>query len=77
MPNEILYPASRVKALLLFVGCLAFVALGVLIAKQNPLVGWLGVAFFELGLPAFLCMLLPNRVYLKLNPPRFRDRITL
>src|SRR4051794_37680290 len=71
MQTEIIYQASRLKALLVFVGCCAFVAMGLLISSQKPLIGWASVVFFGLGVPLSVLMLLPNRVYLRLDPSGF------
>ena len=71
MQNEIIYPASRVKALLLLFACIAFVAMGIFLSKQEPLVGWAGVAIFGLGLPTSLLMLFSNKVYLRLSAQGF------
>lgn len=71
MQNELVYPASRLKAVLLFLGCAAFVALGLLVSKEKPLIGWACVAFFGLGLPVSFLMLLPNKFYLKLTAQGF------
>lgn len=74
MTNELVYPASRLKAALIFLGCGAFVAVGLLLSKEKPLIGWACVAFFGLGLPASILMLLPNKIYLKLTPEGFEVR---
>jgi hypothetical protein len=74
MTKELVYPASRLKAVLLFLGCSAFVAVGLLVSKEKPLIGWACVAFFGLGLPASVLMLLPNKFYLKLTPQGFEVR---
>lgn len=71
MQHEIIYPASRMKAILLLFGCIAFVVLGLFVARDKPLIGWLCVIFFGLGIPAAVLMLLPGKVYLKLNPQGF------
>ena len=51
MNDELVYRASRLKAVLLFLGCAGFVALGLLVSRQKPLLGWACIAFFGLGLP--------------------------
>jgi hypothetical protein len=65
MQTEIVFPASRLKALLLLAGSCAFVAIGVLMSREKPLIGWVSVMFFGLGIP------LPNKVYLRLDPRGF------
>jgi hypothetical protein len=71
MQPELLYPASRIKAVLLFFGSAAFVALGLFLSSRKPIIGWACVAFFSLGIPASLFMLLPGRMYLRLSAHGF------
>jgi hypothetical protein len=71
MQTEIVFPASRLKALLLLAGSCAFVAIGILMAREKPLIGWASVMFFGLGIPLSILMLLPNKVYLRLDPRGF------
>ncbi len=71
MQNEVIYPASRIKALLLFIGCLVFVALGWWISTPKPIIGWSCVVFFGLGIPVSILMMLPNRVYLRVSKHGF------
>jgi len=65
------FKASRKKALLLFLGSVCFVALGVWMSSQKPLLGWICVAFFGLGVPVSLLMLLTNAMYLRLDEAGF------
>jgi hypothetical protein len=71
MQKELIYPASRRKALLLLVGCIAFFALGIFVLKKDPLVGWITAIFFGLGIPLSILMLFSKRVYLKLTADGF------
>jgi hypothetical protein len=64
---ELVFPASRKKAVLLLLGCIAFVAAGLMMASEKPLLGWLAVGFFGLGIPASLGLLLTDRVRLRLT----------
>jgi hypothetical protein len=66
--QELIYYASRTKALLLLIGSIAFVAIGWWMKEEEPLIGWLCVVFFGLGIPATLIMLLPGVMYLRLDP---------
>ena len=69
---EIVFPASRFKAVFLFFGSIAFVALSVwLMRNGHPIVGWVGASFFSLGVPVSIIMLLPNMMYLRLTPEGF------
>ena len=64
---ELVFSASRLKAVLLLLGSIAFVALGWWMKDQKPLIGWLCVAFFGLGVPAALLMFLPGFMSLRLD----------
>jgi hypothetical protein len=65
------YKASRKKAILLFLGCGAFVAVGVLALGEKPWLGWACILFFGLGLLVSLLMMLPGSTYLKLDESGF------
>jgi hypothetical protein len=65
------FKASRKKALLLFLGSVCFVAIGLWMSSEKPLIGWICVAFFGLGVPVSLLMLLPNAMYLRLDGEGF------
>jgi hypothetical protein len=65
------FRASKKKAFLLLLGSLTFVALGVLMLSEKPLVGWLCIGFFGLGIPASLFMMLPNAMFLRLDREGF------
>lgn len=71
MQQELVYPASRAKALPLLAGCAAFVALGIFILEKDPLVGWITTIFFGLGIPMSLFMLFSRRMYLRLTADGF------
>lgn len=65
------FRASKKKASLLFLGSICFVVLGVLMASEKPLLGWLCAAFFGLGIPASIFMMLPNAMFLRLDHEGF------
>ncbi len=65
--DELIFHASRVKAVLLLLGSVAFVAMGWWMKEQKPLIGWLCVVFFGLGIPAAFIMFLPGAMYLRLD----------
>lgn len=69
--TPITFRASRKKALLLFLGSLCFVAIGVWMTSEKPVLGWVCAAFFGLGVPVSLLMLLPGAMYLRLDADGF------
>lgn len=71
MSDVRVFPASKKKAVVLLLIFLAFVAIGVWMSSENPVMGWSMVAFFGLGVPASAMMFLPGKVYLKLDPDGF------
>ena len=71
MNNSVTFRASKLKAFLLFVGSILFVAAGVWMADEKPLIGWLCAGFFGLGIPASILMLLPNALFLRLDESGF------
>jgi hypothetical protein len=66
--DELVFSASRFKASLLLLGSILFVVLGWWMKEQKPLIGWLCVVFFSLGVPAALTMFLPGVMSLRLDP---------
>jgi hypothetical protein len=70
-PETVRFSASRKKAILLLLGSLCFVAMGVWMSSTDPVVGWICVIFFGLGVPASLFMLWPNAMYLMLDADGF------
>lgn len=66
--DELIFPASRAKSLLLLLGCSAFVALGWFLVDREPLIAWLTIGFFGLGIPIALLTLVTNRSHLKFTP---------
>jgi len=73
-PTELVFYASRFKATSLLLGSVAFVALGWWMKEQHPLIGWLCVAFFSLGVPSALIMFLPGAMWLRLDPDGFERK---
>lgn len=72
--NELIFHASRTKAVLLLLGSVAFVAIGWWLKEQQPVLGWACVIFFVLGIPVALSMLLPGVIYLRLDQDGFEMR---
>ena len=66
-PDPVIFRGSRSKALVLLVLSVGFVFLGWWLTMEHPVLGWLCVAFFGLGIPASLFMLRPNSTYLRLD----------
>ena len=62
-----IFRGSPKKALMLLVISIGFVVLGAWLTAESPVLGWLSIAFFGLGIPASLVMLRPNSTYLKLD----------
>jgi hypothetical protein len=71
MGNTLTFVASRGKALLLLLGSICFVAAGIWMAPERPVLGWVTIAFFGLGIPVSLLMFLPNSTYLRLDEEGF------
>jgi hypothetical protein len=71
MPTAIRIPASRKKAVLLLLGSLVFVATGWMMRGQQPVLGWIAIAFFGLGIPVSLFMMFTTRIYLLLDSHGF------
>lgn len=64
------YP-KRGSALLLFIGCGAFVAAGVWMGNSGESVGYWGAAFFGLGVVVSVVQMIPGSSYLKLTRDGF------
>jgi len=62
-PGMVLYP-SRSRLIWSLLLCLAFVAIGILMAAAGEVAGWLCIVFFGLGTIAFCVQLLPGASYL-------------
>lgn len=69
--QELVFPANRLKAALLLLGSVAFVAIGWWMKEQRPLIAWLGIVFFGTCAVAGLIMLLPGAVSLRLDHEGF------
>jgi hypothetical protein len=63
---------SLVRCLLLLVGSLAFVALGLWLVDDNPVIGYVHIAFFGLGAVVFLVQLHPKSSFLEVSSTGFR-----
>jgi len=71
MNSEIVFKASRKKAVLLLLCSICFVAIGVWMAKETPLIGWACAVFFSLGVPASMIMMLSSSMNLRLDSEGF------
>jgi hypothetical protein len=69
--NELIFKASLKKALLLLAISVCFVVLGIWLTTERPILGWLCVGFFGLGIPASLLMMRPIATYLRLDEQGF------
>ena len=67
MQDELIFKASRRKALLILALSIGFVVVGVWLAAKHPVMGWLSAGFFGLGIPVSLLMMWPDSTYLKLT----------
>lgn len=66
-----LFKPNRLKNVMLFLACSAFVAMGILIRDSNPKIAWACIAFFGLGVIVSIIHFLPNSTYLKLTDEGF------
>lgn len=70
-PGPVRLTPSPRKWLLVLAGCLAFVLGGVWLRNENAVVAWLCIAFFGLGVPVAVAMLLPGAASLVLDADGF------
>ena len=68
---DVVFRASRGKAVLYLLGSLCAVALGIWMAGTDPWMGWACALFFGIGVIVFLLLLMPNSVYLRLHADGF------
>jgi hypothetical protein len=71
MHDQLVFKASLKKAVLVLFISIGFVAIGAWMTDEKPVMGWLCVGFFGLGIPASLLMMRPNTTYLKLTAEGF------
>ncbi len=72
MKNEPqIFRPNQLKNSLLFLGCSAFVAIGIFILDSDPKIGWGSIIFFGLGVIVSLIQFYPNSTYLKLTDEGF------
>jgi len=72
MINETkIFRPNQLKNALLFLGCSAFVAIGIFIRDSDPKIGWGCIIFFGLGVVVSLIRFFPNLTYLKLTDDGF------
>ena len=72
MKREVqIFRPNKLKNSILFLGCSAFVAIGIFILDRDPKIGWACIIFFGLGVIASLIQFYPNSAYLKLTNEGF------
>jgi hypothetical protein len=71
MSDSVTFVASRKKAVLILIGSIGFVALGVWLLPEFPILGWVTIAFFALGVPTSLVVMFSNATYLRLDEEGF------
>tara|TARA_B100001063_G_C16360260_1_gene355682 strand:- start:23 stop:514 length:492 start_codon:yes stop_codon:yes gene_type:complete len=67
-----IFRPNKLKNLFLFLGCSAFVTMGIFILDNNPAIGWGNIIFFGLGVIVSLIQFYPNSTYLKLTDEGFK-----
>ena len=67
MESQVIFQGSPRKALVLLLISIGFVVLGAWAITVEPIIGWICIAFFSLGIPASLLMMRPGSTYLKLD----------
>lgn len=70
-PGPVTLTPSPRKWLLVLGGCLAFVAIGIWQAGEQPLIGWSAVGFFGLGVLVAGAMLVPGAAGIVLDADGF------
>ena len=58
---------KKSSAILLLLGCVAFVACGIWMIPQKPFVAVLGIAFFGFGILVAIAQMLPGSTYLRIS----------
>lgn len=66
---------GRGRTAVLLALSVAFVALGLWMAREQPLLGYLCAAFFALGIPVFALSLIPGSTYLELTEEGFTFQV--
>lgn len=67
-----LYP-SKLSAIGLLLGCVAFVVIGIHLGMTEGIFGYFAAAFFGLGIPIAIVQLIPGSTYLRID----NDGLTL
>jgi hypothetical protein len=71
MSDTVTFVASPKKAVLILLASIGFVALGVWELPDMPVLGWVTIAFFSLGVPTALVIMFSNTTYLRLDEEGF------
>lgn len=66
-----IFRPNKLKNFILLLGCSIFVTGGIFMLEEEPLMGWLGIVFFGLGVIVSVIQFFPNASYLKLNQEGF------
>ncbi len=66
-----IFRPNKVKFAIFFFICSLFVAIGIFIKDQDPMIAWANIIFFGLGAIASLVQFYPNASYLKLTDEGF------
>ena len=66
-----IFRPNQLKNSILFLGCSAFVAIGIIIRDSDPKIGWASIIFFGLGVLVSIIQFFPNSTYLKLTNEGF------
>ena len=66
-----IFKLNKLKNLILFLGCSAFVVIGVFLLDKDSKIGWGSIVFFGLGVIISLIQFYPNSAYLKLTDKGF------
>jgi len=65
------YRPGVLKTVLLGLGSLLFVVSGIFMADDDPIIGWLAISFFGIGLLVFIVQLIPGSTELTLTEEGF------
>lgn len=76
MKNESqIFKPNKLKNFMLLLVSLVFVTIGILMLQDKPLMGWLSISLFGLGVIVSLIQFYPNSSYLKLNDEGFEVKM--
>lgn len=70
-----IFRRNKFKDLIYFFIAAIFVVAGYFMLEENPLIGWLSISFFGMGVMIFLIQLVTNFAYLKIDEEGFEERV--